>query len=157
GLRELTNYPKRVEPAGFEPAGELWAMMLDMRRTFDDMVRAHAGAQRAEQLLANPFYQTVSTSVSGTQEYMAMEKLGQLAASDEWDLIIVRTPPARSALAARGAPSRLSTAVDSRMIRMLTSPARAGRKGLRRMVNAGFTMFSKAVSTILGAQLLADA
>jgi len=157
GLRELTNYPNRVEPAGFEPAGELWAMMLDMRRTFDDMVRAHAGAQRAEQLLANPFYQTVSTSFSGTQEYMAMEKLGQLAASDEWDLIIVDTPPSRSALDFLDAPSRLSTALDSRMIRMLTSPARAGGKGLRRMVNAGFTMFSKAVSTILGAQLLADA
>src|SRR5699024_2325351 len=89
GLRELTNHPKRVEVAGFEPAGELWAMMLDMRRTFDDMVRAHAGAERAEQLLANPFYQTVSTSFSGTQEYMAMEKLGQLAATGEWDLIIV--------------------------------------------------------------------
>src|SRR5699024_2151190 len=82
GLRELTNYPKRVEPAGFEPAGELWAMMLDMRRTFDDLVRAHAGAQRGEQLLSNPFYQTVSTSFSGRQEYMAMERLGQPAASD---------------------------------------------------------------------------
>src|SRR5699024_5328987 len=102
-------------------------------------------------------YQTVSTSLSGTQEYMAMEKLGQLAASDEWDLIIVDTPPSRSALDFLDAPSRLSTALDRRMIRMLTSPARAGGKGLRRMVNAGFTVFSKAVSTILGAQLLADA
>src|SRR5699024_7515707 len=80
-----------------------------------------------------------------------------LAASDEWDLIIVDTPPSRSALDFLDAPSRLSTALDSRMIRMLTSPARAGGKGLRRMVNAGFTVFSKAVSTILGAQLLADA
>lgn len=157
GLRELSNYPKQVAVEGFAPKGELWAMMLDMRRTFDDMVRAHAGPQRAEQLLANPFYQTVSTSFSGTQEYMAMEKLGQLAASGDWDLIIVDTPPSRSALDFLDAPSRLSTALDSRMIRMLTSPARAGGKGLRKVVGAGFSMFSKAVSTILGAQLLADA
>src|SRR5699024_6831247 len=73
GLRELTNYPKRVEMEGFAPEGELWAMMLDMRRTFDDMVRVHAGAERAEQVLANPFYQTVSHSFCGTQEDMGME------------------------------------------------------------------------------------
>ncbi|SFP65642.1 Anion-transporting ATPase, ArsA/GET3 family [Amycolatopsis arida] len=157
GLRELGNYPKRVTVDGFEPKGELWAMMLDMRRTFDDMVRTHAGPERAEQLLANPFYQTISTSFSGTQEYMAMEKLGQLAATGDWDLIVVDTPPSRSALDFLDAPSRLSSALDGRMIRLLTAPAKAGGWGLRKVVSAGFSMFAKAVSTILGGQLLADA
>ncbi|EIF00856.1 ArsA family ATPase [Saccharomonospora glauca] len=157
GLRELGNQPKKVSVAGFEPKGELWAMMLDMRRTFDDMVRRHAGPERAEQLLANPFYQTISTSFSGTQEYMAMEKLGQLAATGEWDLIVVDTPPSRSALDFLDAPNRLSAALDGRMIRLLTTPARAGGWGLRKVVSAGFSMFAKAVSTILGGQLLADA
>ncbi|EHK86005.1 ArsA family ATPase [Saccharomonospora azurea] len=157
GLRELGNQPRKVTVAGFEPKGELWAMMLDMRRTFDDMVRRHAGPERAEQLLANPFYQTISTSFSGTQEYMAMEKLGQLAATEEWDLIVVDTPPSRSALDFLDAPNRLSAALDGRMIRLLTTPARAGSWGLRKVVSAGFSMFAKAVSTILGGQLLADA
>ncbi|MFI9455345.1 ArsA family ATPase [Amycolatopsis sp. NPDC052450] len=157
GLRELGNHPKQVRVEGFEPKGELWAMMLDMRRTFDDMVRVHAGPERAEQLLQNPFYQTISTSFSGTQEYMAMEKLGQLAATDEWDLIIVDTPPSRSALDFLDAPTRLSSALDGRMIRLLTGPAKAGGWGLRKVVNAGFSMFAKAVSTIIGGQLLTDA
>jgi anion-transporting ArsA/GET3 family ATPase len=157
GLRELGNHPKQVQVEGFEPKGELWAMMLDMRRTFDDMVRVHAGPERAEQLLQNPFYQTISTSFSGTQEYMAMEKLGQLAATGEWDLIIVDTPPSRSALDFLDAPTRLSSALDGRMIRLLTGPAKAGGWGLRKVVNAGFSMFAKAVSTIIGGQLLTDA
>ncbi|SEP52922.1 ArsA family ATPase [Amycolatopsis saalfeldensis] len=157
GLRELSNHPRQVKVEGFEPKGELWAMMLDMRRTFDDMVRVHAGPERAEQLLQNPFYQTISTSFSGTQEYMAMEKLGQLAATDEWDLIVVDTPPSRSALDFLDAPTRLSSALDGRMIRLLTGPAKAGGWGLRKVVSAGFSMFAKAVSTIIGGQLLADA
>ncbi|QYN23653.1 ArsA family ATPase [Amycolatopsis sp. DSM 110486] len=157
GLRELGNHPRQVRAEGFEPKGELWAMMLDMRRTFDDMVRVHAGPERAEQLLQNPFYQTISTSFSGTQEYMAMEKLGQLAATDDWDLIIVDTPPSRSALDFLDAPTRLSSALDGRMIRLLTGPAKAGGWGLRKVVSAGFSMFAKAVSTIIGGQLLADA
>ncbi|PXY34324.1 ATPase [Prauserella sp. PE36] len=157
GLRELGNHPRKVSVAGFEPKGELWAMMLDMRRTFDDMVRRHAGPERSEQLLANRFYQTISTSFSGTQEYMAMEKLGQLAAAGDWELIIVDTPPSRSALDFLDAPTRLSAALDGRMIRLLTGPAKAGGWGLRKVVSAGFSMFAKAVSTILGGQLLADA
>ncbi|RCW40244.1 arsenite efflux ATP-binding protein ArsA [Halopolyspora algeriensis] len=157
GLRELDNQPRPVELDGTDPGADLSAMMLDMRRTFDDMVLAHAGRERAQQILDNPFYQTISTSFSGTQEYMAMERLGQLAAEDVWDLIIVDTPPSRSALDFLDAPQRLSTVLDGRLIRMLSSPARAGGKGLRKIVGAGFGMFSKVVSTIIGGQLLADA
>ncbi|MET1073104.1 MAG: ArsA-related P-loop ATPase [Umezawaea sp.] len=157
GLRELDNSPREVKTEGFEPKGELHAMMLDMRRTFDDMVLAHAGRERAEQILANPFYQTISTSFSGTQEYMAMEKLGQLVAEGGWDLIVVDTPPSRSALDFLDAPQRLSTVLDGRLIRMLSAPARAGGRGIRKIVGAGFGLFTKAVSTIVGGQLLQDA
>jgi len=157
GLRELDNHPREVVVDGFEPKGELFAMMLDMRRTFDDMVLTHAGRDRADQILSNPFYQTISSSFSGTQEYMAMEKLGQLVAQDEWDLIIVDTPPSRSALDFLDAPQRLSTVLDGKFIRMLSAPARASGRGLLKIVGTGFSLFTRAVSTIVGGQLLQDA
>ena len=153
GLEALGNEPGAVISAD----GDLHAMMLDMRRTFDEMVEAHAEPDRAEAILANPFYQTISSSFSGTQEYMAMEKLGRLASTGEWDLIVVDTPPSRSALDFLDAPQRMSTFLDGRMIRLLSAPARAGGLGLRRLVGAGFALFAKAVSTILGGQLLSDA
>ncbi len=168
GLAELGNEPGRVAGvpygdgmpdarSGEPPRGELHAMMLDMRRTFDEMVQTHTTPDRAEKILANPFYQTISTSFSGTQEYMAMEKLGQLAATGNWDLIVVDTPPSRSALDFLDAPQRMSTFLDGRMIRLLSSPARMGGRSLRKVLGAGFSLFAKAVSTILGGQLLADA
>ncbi|MEN3268367.1 ArsA family ATPase [Pseudonocardia sp.] len=162
GLAALNNEPGRVagvneSGVGAPGGGELHAMMLDMRRTFDEMVYAHAEPGRAESIIENPFYQTISSSFSGTQEYMAMEKLGQLAATGEWDLIVVDTPPSRSALDFLDAPQRMSNFLDGRMIRLLSAPARAGGRGLRKIVGAGFTLFAKAVSTILGGQLLADA
>ncbi|EWM14591.1 ArsA-related P-loop ATPase [Kutzneria sp. 744] len=157
GLRELDNTPRQVTVEGFDTEDRLHAMMLDMRRTFDDMVLAHAGPDRAEQILGNPFYQTISSSFSGTQEYMAMEKLGQLAADGSWDLIVVDTPPSRSALDFLDAPQRLSTVLDGRIIRLLSAPARAGGRGLLKIVGAGFGIFTKAISTIIGGQLLADA
>ncbi|WP_143342615.1 ArsA family ATPase, partial [Crossiella equi] len=125
GLGELGNHPREVTKISGEGGGELHAMMLDMRRTFDEMVLAHAGEDRAEQILRNPFYQTISSSFSGTQEYMAMEKLGQLVHTGEWDLVIVDTPPSRSALDFLDAPQRLSTVLDGKIIRMLSAPARA--------------------------------
>ena len=157
GLRELDNTPRKVSVEGFDTEDRLHAMMLDMRRTFDDMVLAHAGPDRAEQILSNPFYQTISSSFSGTQEYMAMEKLGQLAADGSWDLIVVDTPPSRSALDFLDAPQRLSTVLDGRIIRLLSAPARAGGRGLLKIVGAGFGLFTKVISTIIGGQLLADA
>ena len=164
GLEALGNEPGPVRLSADarcadapREGGDLHAMMLDMRRTFDEMVEAHAEPDRAESIIANPFYQTISSSFSGTQEYMAMEKLGQLAATNEWDLIVVDTPPSRSALDFLDAPQRMSTFLDGRMIRLLSAPARAGGRGLRRIVGAGFSLFAKAVSTILGGQLLADA
>ncbi len=150
GLQLLDNTPRRVDTGS---AGQLWALMLDTRRTFDDMVYAHSTPQRAEQIFRNPFYQTISTSFSGTQEYMAMEKLGRLAATGQWDLIVVDTPPSRSALDFLDAPQRLSSFLDGRMIKMLTTPGR----GMIKVVGVGFNIFAKAVSTVIGGQMLTDA
>jgi anion-transporting ArsA/GET3 family ATPase len=158
GLEELDNEPRVVPGAVADgSAGELQAMMLDMRRTFDEMVLGHTTPDRAQAIFDNPFYQTISSSFSGTQEYMAMEKLGQLAASGRWDLIIVDTPPSRSALDFLDAPQRLSSFLDGRMIRLLSAPARAGGSALRKLVGSTFNLFAKAVSAILGGQMLADA
>jgi anion-transporting ArsA/GET3 family ATPase len=150
GLVELDNEPRRVDVPG--ATGELHAMMLDMKRTFDDIVAAHSTPERAEQILANPFYQALSSSFAGTQEYMAMEKLGQLRATEQWDLIIVDTPPSRSALDFLDAPNRMSRFLDGTMIRLLMAPSRTGFK----FASAGFMLFSRIVSRILGGQLLRD-
>jgi anion-transporting ArsA/GET3 family ATPase len=158
GLTELDNEPRRVPIDGGAPAaaGELHAMMLDMKRTFDDVVAAHSTPERTEQILANPFYQSLSSSFAGTQEYMAMEKLGQLRQSDRWDLIVVDTPPSRSALDFLDAPNRMSRFLDGTMIRLLTAPARAGGRAGLKLMSAGFLVFSRIISKILGGQLLQD-
>jgi anion-transporting ArsA/GET3 family ATPase len=150
GLGELDNEPRRVDVPGAR--GELHAMMLDMKRTFDDIVVAHSTPERAQQIFENPFYQTLSSSFAGTQEYMAMEKLGQLRAGDRWDLIIVDTPPSRSALDFLDAPNRMSRFLDGPMIRLLAAPSRAGFK----IASASFMFFSRIISKILGGQLLRD-
>jgi anion-transporting ArsA/GET3 family ATPase len=150
GLTTLDNTPRRVEGVD----GDLHAMMLDMKRTFDEIVEAHADPDRAAQILANPFYQSLSSSFAGTQEYMAMEKLGQLRRSDEWDLIVVDTPPSRSALDFLDAPQRLSRFLDGRLIRLLAAPARVG---YLKVINAGFSMMTGALTKLLGAQVLRDA
>ena len=159
GLEELDNEPRRVDipnSSATGAPGELHAMMLDMKRTFDDVVAAHSTPERAEQILANPFYQSLSSSFAGTQEYMAMEKLGQLRASDQWDLIIVDTPPSRSALDFLDAPNKMSRFLDGTMIRLLTAPARAGGRAGLKFASAGFMFFSRIISKILGGQLLRD-
>ena len=152
GVADLDNEPQLVELAPGS-TGELHAMMLNMRRTFDEMVLEHSAPDKAEQILANPFYQTVATSFSGTQEYMAMEKLGQLAADPRWDLVIVDTPPSRNALDFLDAPQRLGAFLDGRMIRLLTAPGR----GIGRLVTGAMGLALKGVSTVVGSQMLSDA
>lgn len=154
GLTELDNTPRSVIET--EAGGQLFAMMLDMKRTFDEIIEAHADPERARQILTNPFYQSLSSSFAGTQEYMAMEKLGQLRRSDEWDLIIVDTPPSRSALDFLDAPERLGRFLDGRFIRLLTAPAKAGGRSAFRLLNAGFGLVAGAMTKLLGAQVLKD-
>jgi anion-transporting ArsA/GET3 family ATPase len=87
GLTELDNTPREVAGIDHSKGGRLDAMMLDMKRTFDEIVLTHSDKAKAEAIFANPFYVSLSSSFSGTQEYMAMEKLGQLKATGTWDLI----------------------------------------------------------------------
>ncbi|WP_374627464.1 ArsA family ATPase [Aeromicrobium sp. 50.2.37] len=159
GLTELDNTPRPVADVDTSAGGSLDAMMLDMKRTFDEVVEAHATAEKAQQILTNPFYVALSSSFAGTQEYMAMEKLGQLhaAASDDpevpdWDLIVVDTPPSRSALDFLDAPERLSSLLDGRFIKLLLAPA----KGPARLLSAGFGIVTSALNKVLGAQVLSD-
>ena len=152
GINDLGNTPQRV-PLAPEVPGELHAMMLDMRRTFDEMVIQYSGPERAEAILDNQFYQTVATSLAGTQEYMAMEKLGQLLAQDKWDLVVVDTPPSRNALDFLDAPKRLGSFMDSRLWRLLLAPGR----GFGRLVTGAVGLAMKGLSTVLGSQMLSDA
>ena len=158
GLTSLDNTPRPVPlPDGHEgDGGSLHAMMLDMKRTFDEIVETHSDPDRAAQILANPFYQSLSSSFAGTQEYMAMEKLGQLRRADEWDLIVVDTPPSRSALDFLDAPQRLSRFLDGRLIRLLTAPTRVSSRAYLKVVNAWVGMATGAVTKVLGTQLLRD-
>jgi anion-transporting ArsA/GET3 family ATPase len=157
GLSKLDNTPRPVPlPDDAEADGSLHAMMLDMKRTFDEIVEGHSDPDRAEQILANPFYQSLSSSFAGTQEYMAMEKLGQLRRTDQWDLIVVDTPPSRSALDFLDAPQRLSRFLDGRLIKLLTAPTRAGGRAYLKVVNAGFGMLTNIVTKVIGAQVLRD-
>jgi anion-transporting ArsA/GET3 family ATPase len=157
GLTELDNTPRAIADVG---PGELSAMMLDMKRTFDEIVIAHSDPERAESILNNPFYQALSSSFAGTQEYMAMEKLGQLRAQSDaerlWDLIIVDTPPSRSALDFLDAPKRLGSFLDGRLIRILAAPARGAGRITGRVVAASLGVFTNVLNKIIGAQMLTD-
>ncbi|WP_235736920.1 ArsA family ATPase [Nocardioides alcanivorans] len=154
GIEALDNTPRPVP--GVEGTGSLDAMMLDMKSTFDEVVLSQATPEKARQILENPFYVALSTSFAGTQEYMAMEKLGQLHASalesGQWDLIVVDTPPSRSALDFLDAPERLSSFLDGRFIRLLLTPAR----GPAKLMSVGFGMMTAALTKILGASVLQD-
>ena len=163
GLTALDNTPRPVESIDVTRGGSLDAMMLDMKRTFDEVVKAHANAEKAEQILANPFYQAVSSSFAGTQEYMAMEKLGQLRLEADrdpdnprWDLIVVDTPPSRSALDFLDAPKRLGSFLDGRFIRLLAAPAKVGGRAYLKVFSAGVNIVTTTMAKVLGAQMLTD-
>lgn len=156
GIEQLDNTPRPVPGVDGAAGGSLDAMMLDMKRTFDEVVESQASPEKAQQILDNPFYVALSSSFAGTQEYMAMEKLGQVHRQAEidgtYDLIVVDTPPSRSALDFLDAPERLSSFLDGRFIRLLLAPAR----GPARLMTAGFSVVTNALTKVLGAQVLRD-
>jgi anion-transporting ArsA/GET3 family ATPase len=160
GLVELDNTPRQVKGVDQAAGGRLDAMMLDMKRTFDEIVEQHSSPEKAEQILANPFYQALSSSFAGTQEYMAMEKLGQLRRQADregtWDLVIVDTPPSRSALDFLDAPQRLGSFLDGRFIRLLAAPAKAGGRAYLKAFSAGVNVVTGTLTKVLGAQVLRD-
>jgi len=156
GLTELDNTPRAVAGVDTAAGGSLDAMMLDMKRTFDEIVLTHSDPARAQQILANPFYVSLSSSFAGTQEYMAMEKLGQLRREGRWGLIVVDTPPSRSALDFLDAPQRLGRFLDGRMIRLLLAPAKAGGRAYMKVLSVGMSVFTNVLTKVLGAQALKD-
>ena len=116
----LGNEPVRLPVQG---PGELWALMLDPAATFDGLVAANAATpEQADRILANGFYRNVAERFSGTQEYMAAEKLHQLHNDPRFDLVVVDTPPTRNALDFLDAPERLVRFLDHRLYRVLVAP-----------------------------------
>jgi anion-transporting ArsA/GET3 family ATPase len=161
GLEELASSPQRVPVAswgdGEGSTGELWAMMLDMQSTFDGLIDRHAtGPANARAIKSNRIYQTLSSTLSGTQEYMAMEKLHELHDAGEWDLLVIDTPPTRSALDFLDAPRRMTSFLEGRLLRLLLKPAASVGKGYLRVVGAGATAFMKVAGKVTGMDLLND-
>lgn len=148
----LTNEPTQVHTV--TGSGELWALMLDPSTTFDDLVRRYAGdAAQAERILLNPFYRNIAGSLSGTQEYMAAEKLYQLHRDPRFDLVVVDTPPTRSALDFLSAPARLTRFIDHKLFRLLMLPARSGLK----VLNFAAQPVLRTIGKVVGGDVLADA
>lgn len=151
GLAGLTDTPSRIE--GDWP-GELWATMLDTKSTFDALVAKHAATpEQGERILANGFYRNISGALSGTQEYMAMEKLYELHDETDFDLVVVDTPPTRHALDFLDAPRRLSRFLEHRLFRLLVAPSR----GIVKAVNVAAQTFLRTVSKVVGGDVVDDA
>ncbi len=153
GLDGLTNEPAQI-PGLPEGSGEMWAMMLDTKATFDGLVRRYAAdSNQTEQILENSFYRNISTSLSGTQEYMASEKLYELAIESDYDLVVVDTPPTRNALDFLEAPRRLAKFLDHRIYKVLMLPTR----GIVKAVNVAAQTLLRSISKVVGTEVIADA
>jgi anion-transporting ArsA/GET3 family ATPase len=159
GLDGLTNEPHVIDTAHWDPdddrvtGGELSAMMLDTKSTFDGLVTRYAESdEQAQRILANNFYRNISGALSGTQEYMAMEKLHELYEDGGFDLIVVDTPPSRHALDFLDAPARLLRLLNNPIFRLLMVPARTGLK----IAGAAVQAFIRTVSKVIGAEVVDD-
>jgi anion-transporting ArsA/GET3 family ATPase len=159
GLDLLSNTPRPVGGKGLPAGGpgSLDAMMLDMRRTFDEVIERYArDEEQADRILANRFYQRLSSTLAGTQEYMAMEKLYELHESQRYDLLVVDTPPTRSALDFLDAPDNLNELLDSRAFRLLIAPAQRIGRGYLRGLNLATMTMTRMVRRLTGSELLAE-
>ena len=159
GLAELGNTERRVDDAllrdaGIESdSGELWAMMLDAKATFDEVVREHApDAQTRERILDNRIYQQLSTALAGSQEYMAMEKLFEIHAEGRFDLLVLDTPPTRNALDFLDAPRRLTQFIEGRALQVFMKPTGFGMRAFGRGTSVVFSVLRR----VTGVDLLED-
>ena len=158
GLEELGNEPRLVDPAVFEAAGvemkgELWAMMLDAKRTFDEVIERLAPDERTrDDILANRIYQELSNAVAGSQEYTAMSKLYDLDRDYDFDLLVLDTPPSRNALDFLDAPDRLTQFLEGRALQVFLRPT-----GLAtRIVGRGTGVVFSVLKRVTGVDLLQD-
>ena len=158
GLQELENEPRRVEPerlagAGVEFRGELWAMMLDPKRTFDELIdRVAADPARAQEIKDNRVYRELSTAVSGSQEFSAVAKLYELDRDGQFDLLVLDTPPSRNALDFLDAPGRLTSFLEGRALKAFMRPTGLGMRVLGR----GASPLLAALRRVTGVDLLSD-
>jgi anion-transporting ArsA/GET3 family ATPase len=159
GLPELGNTERQVDPALFADVGvelnggELWAMMLDAKETFDEVVRKHApDAETRDRILSNRIYQQLSNALAGSQEYMAMEKLFEIHAEDRYDLLVLDTPPSRHALDFLDAPRRLTQFIEGRALQMFIKPTGLGM----RIFGRGAGMMFSVLKRLTGVDLLQD-
>ncbi len=158
GLKELGNEAKQVDPAlfeqqGVEIKGELWAMMLDAKATFDELVARQAPDEEArDRVLNNRIYQQISSALAGSQEYMAMEKLFELHSEGQFDLLVLDTPPTRNALDFLDAPKRLTQFIEGRSLRVFMKPTGLAAKVAGRGASVALSVFKR----IVGFDLLAD-
>jgi anion-transporting ArsA/GET3 family ATPase len=159
GLDELSNTPKEIERNRWDASGtatasgRLFALMLDTESTFDQLVQKYALTdEQAETILDNRFYRNIAGALSGTQEYMAMEKLYELHDSGAFDLIVVDTPPTRHALDFLDAPRRLTRLLDNRLFRILMVPART----TMRIGGMAATALLKTISRVVGTEVVDD-
>jgi anion-transporting ArsA/GET3 family ATPase len=151
GVESLPNTPAAV--AGDWP-GELHAVMLDAKGTFDELVQRYARTpDQARSIQSNRLYQNLAGALSGTQEYMAMEKLYELIGSGEYDLVVVDTPPTRNALDLLDAPRRLTQFLENRLFRALMTPTRM----YLRAVNLATQALLRTIAKVAGAEIVQDA
>ena len=158
GLEQLGNEPRRVEPElferhGIDVRGELWAMMLDPKATFDDlMVRLSPDTQTRDEVLGNRIYRELSGAVAGTQEFSAIAKLYDLHHEGGFDVLVLDTPPSRNALDFLDAPDRLTDFFEGRALKVLLAP-----KGIAgRLLGAGTSVVFSVLKRITGVDLLSD-
>lgn len=160
GVAELDNEERQIpledfRAAGLEPKGELWAMMLDMKRSFDHLVEKYApDAETRDRIYSNRFYQYFSTSLAGTQEYSAMERLHTLYEEGRYDLIVLDTPPSVHALDFLDAPNRMADAIENSALQWIYRPSLAARSFGFGLFNVGTNYVLKTISRFTGGELL---
>lgn len=158
GLEELGNEPRQVDPAlfteaGVEMKGELWAMMLDSKATFDELVERNAPDEAArDRILENRIYRQISNALAGSQEYMAMEKLYEIHQSGDYDFLVLDTPPSRNALDFLDAPKRLTQFIDGRSLQIFMKPTGLATS----LIGRGSAVMFQVLKRILGFDLLSD-
>jgi anion-transporting ArsA/GET3 family ATPase len=158
GLKELGNEARQVDPElfeaqGVEMKGELWAMMLDAKATFDELIARQAPDEESrDRVLNNRIYQQISSALAGSQEYMAMEKLFELHTEGRFDLLVLDTPPTRNALDFLDAPKRLTQFIEGRSLRVFMKPTGLAAK----VAGRGASVALGVLKRILGFDLLAD-
>jgi anion-transporting ArsA/GET3 family ATPase len=154
GCGKLVNEPRLIEDAVTDGDGSLHALMLDTQETFDALVRRYSSTEaQASRILSSRFYRNVAGSLSGTGDYMAMEKLHELHESGRFDLIVVDTPPTRNALAFLDAPRLISRLLENRLYRVLVTPTR----GVARTASSAVHLVVRQLTRIVGADVVDDA